>query len=130
MSEPANRLKALVGRLVDPDARRDHMLKCWRASWREQDRVERRRRLSYVTQLCIELEEIKKKTNFSTSLAAMAIEGVIMGDRSDIEGAVEFLTFTGEHAETVARYEPIYRHYVEIAREALLTWPREGVVPS
>lgn len=59
-------------------------LKRLEASFHRQDRIEKKRRLDYVTQLAKVLDDIERISIFATAFARGAIEGIIEGDWADV----------------------------------------------
>ena len=99
-----------------------HHLKLFEASWSQQPRDERRRRLEAVMWLSVELARVVEQTSFATRLAELAIESVIEGDWKMVEEWAEHFAFEDERAEMRAKYVPIFA----IFRELLLQVVRVG----
>lgn len=95
------------------------------ASWAQQDRDERKRRLNFITELSIELAKIKEHHNFATGLAELGIESVIEGDWKMVQEWAEHFTFTDEHEGTRATYANVYARYAELLQQAYDTRPGE-----
>jgi hypothetical protein len=89
------------------------------ASWSNQSREERKRRLDAVMRLSIELEHIRESTNFSTRLAELAIEAVIEGDWKMVEEWAEHFAFEDEHEQIRVRSAPEYVTFRELLLQAL-----------
>lgn len=89
------------------------------ASWMNQSREERRRRLSAVMRLSVELARIRESTLFATRLAEMAIEAVIEGDWKMVEEWADALRLAEEHESTQQTYEPVFVVFRELLLQAL-----------
>lgn len=95
------------------------------AAWFNQERDERKRRLNFVTELCIELAKIKEHHNFSTGLAECGIESVIEGDWKMVKEWADHFSFEEEGQETQARYASVFARYRELLNQAYETRPGE-----
>ncbi len=84
------------------------------ASWSNQDRDERKRRLTAVMALSIELAHIRESTNFSTGLCEMAIESIIEGDWKMVAEWADHLSFATEGAELREEYASIFAGFREL----------------
>jgi hypothetical protein len=91
------------------------------AAWTNQTREERKRRLSAVTRLSVELTHVIEKTNFSTRLAELAIEAVIEGDWRSVEDWAEHFGFEGERDEIRRDMVTIYANFRELLLQVLRT---------
>jgi hypothetical protein len=94
-------------------------------SWFNQAREERKRRLNFVTELCIELAKIKEHHNFATGLAELGIESIIEGDWKMVQEWAEHFTFAEESEGTRATYASVYARYAELLQQAYDTRPGE-----
>lgn len=92
------------------------------ASWANQDKDERARRLSAVMQLSIELAHIRETTQFATRVCELAIEAIIEGDWKLVTGWAEHFAFDDEDEELRVRYAPVFATF----RELLLQVVRAG----
>jgi hypothetical protein len=102
----------------------------WTASWWEQNKEEKRRRMQYVRQLGRELDKIERHSIFATRLGEFAIEAVIEGDLTMLREWADQLSFAQE-AELVRRHaEPAWRTFRSILLSAVATWPGEDKKPS
>ena len=93
-------------------------------SWFVASREDRKHRLHTITTLIIELERIKAVSIFSTAFGEQCIEAIIMGDWDEAEDCVSLLSFKGEDESLRARYEPLWKDFVLVARTAA-TWARQ-----
>lgn len=82
------------------------------------DRLERRARLRVVTELVLELEEIKKISVFSTALGQGMIEDVIEGDWRRVADGAVWATFADEDQWLRDTYAPLWSKFAAIARGA------------
>jgi hypothetical protein len=89
------------------------------ASWSNQPREERRRRLDAVMRLSIELVRVRETTEFSTRMAELAIEAVIEGDWKMVDEWAEHFTFATEGEDLRQKYEPIFAIFRELLLQAL-----------
>lgn len=93
------------------------------ASWALQDKKERARRLSLVTDLCAELTQIKVHHNFATRIAELAIESVIEGDWPAVKDWAEQLSFANENEQIRQRSALVYARFSELLMQAYATRP-------
>lgn len=88
-------------------------------SWALQSREERRRRLSAIMRLSIELGHIRATTEFSTRLAEMAIEAVIEGDWKMVEEWAEDYSFSDDNEDIQQKYAPVFAIFRELLLQVL-----------
>ena len=93
-------------------------LERFQRSFYNADRLERRARLRVVTELVLELEEIKKVSMFSTALGQGAIEDVIEGDWRRVADNAVWFRFDEESVELRERYAPLWSKFVAILQGA------------
>jgi hypothetical protein len=91
------------------------------ASWSNQDREERKRRLDAVMRLSIELVRVREMTQFSTRLAELAIEAVIEGDWKMVEEWAETFGFENEREEIRKHAVSAYVNFRELLLQVLRT---------
>lgn len=89
------------------------------ASWTNQPREERKRRLNAIMHLSVELARVRETTAFSTRLAESAIEAVIEGDWKMVEEWAGHFTFNDESVELRQKYAPIFSTFRELLLQAL-----------
>lgn len=89
------------------------------ASWASQDREERRRRLSAVMRLSVELAHVREMTGFSTRLAEMGIESVIEGDWKMVEEWADHFAFEDEGEDLKQKYVPVFAIFRELLLQVL-----------
>lgn len=89
------------------------------ASWTLQSREERKRRLTAVMRLSVELARVREVTGFSTRLAESAIEAVIEGDWKMVEEWAGHFTFDDEREELRREYAPVYLTFSELLHQVL-----------
>lgn len=90
-------------------------------SWALQPTVERRRRMSAIERLCVELDRIRQTENFATRLAEMAIEAVIEGDWESVEEWAEHFTFEDDRDEIRIHGSATYATFRELLLQVLRT---------
>lgn len=88
-------------------------------SWCIQAPEERRRRLSAIMRLSVELERVRETTGFSTRIAEHAIEAVIEGDWKMVEELADHFTFDSEGEELRQKYAPVFDTFRELLRQTL-----------
>jgi len=103
-----------------------HMAEKVQVSWFNVDRDERMRRLDLVMELCVELKNIEKQTNFSTAICRMAISALIEGDHKDLRRYAEDFTFLHEGDDLRERFAPIFKRFSELLMAAYNTRPGAG----
>jgi hypothetical protein len=92
------------------------------ASWANQDQAERKRRLSAVMQLSVELARVRETTQFSTRLCELAIESIIEGDWKMVSEWADYFAFDDEDDELRTSHAPVFA----TVRELLLQVVRAG----
>lgn len=95
------------------------------ASWSQQQRDERKRRLNFVVELSVELTKIKEHHNFATGLAELGIESIIEGDWTMVKEWAGHFTFAEEEHEQIRTYASVYARYSELLQQAYDTRPGE-----
>lgn len=88
------------------------------ASWSNQDLDERRRRLSAVMALSVELAAIRVTTLFAIRLCELAIESIIEGDWKMVSEWADHLTFSTEGEELRAKEAPVFARFRELLLQA------------
>ena len=89
------------------------------ASWANQDQAERKRRLSAVMRLSVELARISEITMFSTRLCEMAIESVIEGDWKAVSEWADHFSFESEGEQLRISHAPIFAAFRELLRQVV-----------
>lgn len=90
-------------------------------SWALQPVEEQKRRRKAVIQLSIELGRITEHHGFSTRLAEMAIEAVIVGDWKMVQEWADHFTFDTEGEDLRAQYAPVFAVFRELLLQSLRT---------
>jgi hypothetical protein len=94
-----------------------HLAERFARSWFSAMRPERRARMRVITQLIVELENIRKVSDFATGIGEGLIEDVIEGNWQDVDRCAGDLEFKDDSARR-ARYAPLWATFVMIARAA------------
>lgn len=89
------------------------------ASWSNQKREERRRRLDAVMRLSIELARVRETTQFATRLAELAIEAVIEGDWKMVDEWAKHFAFDDEDEDMRQRHASVFAIFRELLLQAL-----------
>jgi hypothetical protein len=90
-------------------------------SWVIQPVEEQKRRRKAVIQLSIELGRITEHHGFSTRLAEMAIEAVIVGDWTMVQEWADHFALDTEGEGLRAEYAPVFAVFRELLLQALRT---------
>jgi hypothetical protein len=93
------------------------------ASWFNQQREERKRRLHFVMELSIELAKIKEQMTFATGLAELGIESVIEGDWNMVKEWADHFTFNDERDEIRLSSAEVYARFSELLQQCWETRP-------
>ena len=107
----------------------EHRLKAFMASWFMAERDDRKRRLTVVMQLSLELQKIREVSGFATRLGEAAIESVIEGDIAVMRTWAESFAFEDEDLGIRMRYEPLWRAFRRTLEAALVIAEAHGKEP-
>lgn len=102
---------------------RDHTAERICESWFNQQRDERKRRLHFISQLCVELEKIKEQQMFATGLAELGIESIIEGDWKMVKEWADHFSFEDERDEIRIGCAEVYARFRELLLQAYETRP-------
>ena len=92
-------------------------------SWSRQDVNERKRRLSFVSELCIELAKIKETAIFATGLAELSIESIIEGDWKMVKEWSDHFAFASESDQIKEGCVGLFSRFKELLTQAYDTRP-------
>jgi hypothetical protein len=101
------------------------LMERFRRSWFQHDRRERKRRLQLIYELAAERQRVLAQTAQATASFDMALEAIIEGDRREVQGALEFVSFEGEEGDWADEKKALYAPTRAILQRALDLWPHE-----
>jgi hypothetical protein len=89
------------------------------ASWANQDRDERKRRLKAVIALSIEMAKILETGGFATFWCERSIEAVIEGDWKMAADYADYFTFASESGDLISIERPRFATFRELLLQAV-----------
>ena len=102
----------------------------YRASFRNQTRHEKQRRLTFVREMSLEWQRLMDADqNFCMAWVRGAVEEVIQGDWDGLKIAIDALRFKGTDRVWAEREREVFAPFVNIAQNAYESRPKSGAAP-